>query len=398
MRDILDVDSSSASESSDDDILFDLNAPPRNVRQRTTNRSGRGNARGAPRGRGRGRGRGSTRQGSGRVQMGGFLNTEGTGIRGPNQAAALIGLIQLAGGHENGILATLGHSNRTDWIRQNIQSFFRSGGPLSCFHPVSEAVVMRHLRHAQAFARTIYERDHNNDPTGAGHEDIPQWVREFFLLFEAQQNQETATAAAARVRSERGRTVASIAGRQAPLGVRGGSEPAEVRTETSTNHGAPHMRARTIGGVNSERVNVGLVEGRDDNARRSPAPRQHTSNGTRRRNVHQAGFGAGENDPSTRFRHIQDGYASLNRLTDAIAHSFVTPIQETPRLSMLDLVRGYAETSRNLANTSNADEQNFYRAAQRAFHAQLQHQGGTAGGGNAEGGLGDESGGDMEGQ
>lgn len=46
-----------------------------------------------------------------RVQMGGFINGEGTGIRSAAHAAALIGVLQLARSAPGGIAASLGHSN-----------------------------------------------------------------------------------------------------------------------------------------------------------------------------------------------------------------------------------------------------------------------------------------------
>ena len=46
-----------------------------------------------------------------RVQMCGFINGEGTGIRSAAHAAALIGVLQLARSARGGIAASLGHSN-----------------------------------------------------------------------------------------------------------------------------------------------------------------------------------------------------------------------------------------------------------------------------------------------
>ena len=167
------------------------------------------------------------------------------------------------------------------------------------------------------------------------------------------------------------------------------------------------MRRQVIGDVNTERVNVMgadsnalLVEGRDDTARRSPAPQRNTNNGVRRRNVHVGGgFGAGQNDPGARFEHIVGGYESLNRLTDAISHSFVQQDQR----QIIDIVREFVEVSRNLAD-GQADQQDFYRQAQAALRAELDSNvcGGSNGGsgGIGEGrGSGDGGGGsDMGGE
>ncbi len=53
---------------------------------------------------------------------------------------------------------------------------------------------------------------------GAEHEDIPPWALQFFRFFESQQNLPSASAQAAEFRSERRSVVASLTGRQAPLG------------------------------------------------------------------------------------------------------------------------------------------------------------------------------------
>jgi hypothetical protein len=65
--------------------------------------------------------------------MGEFLNAKGMAICIAAHATALIGVIQLAHGHPDGIVAALGHNNRTTWIRQNLVPFFQNDGPLSMF-------------------------------------------------------------------------------------------------------------------------------------------------------------------------------------------------------------------------------------------------------------------------
>lgn len=246
--------------------------------------------------------------------------------------------------------------------------FFGPGGPLGGFRPVSPEVLQRHIRRAEVLARTIYDRDHSNG-AGEDHEDTPEWVQAFFCLFEALNNQETPNQRAANVRNERNSVAASIVGRQAPLGVGGGDGPVQLRNETSRNNGNPEMRRQVVGRVTVERVN--LQEGRDDSATRIPAPRNHTSNGTRRRNVHIAGFSPERNDPSARFNNIIGGYESMNRLTDAIAQSFVAPQQSEIRMrGIIDIVREFTEVA-NLLQNAPPEQHDFYRRAMSVLHNEM---------------------------
>ena len=133
-----------------------------------------------------------------RTTMGGFLNPGGTAIRSSEHATALIGLLQLAGGHPDGIVGSLGYGNRNQWLTTNTAVVFQDGGPLEAFTPVTQSVLQRHIRTAEQLAQSIFTRDHSNDTTGTAHEDIPLWVREFFRLFEAQRNVQNASAAGGR--------------------------------------------------------------------------------------------------------------------------------------------------------------------------------------------------------
>ncbi len=51
-------------------------------------------------------------------------------------------------------------------------------------------------------ARSFYDRDHSNEQSGAAHEDVPEWARHFFQLFQATGNQITNNAVAAATRNE----------------------------------------------------------------------------------------------------------------------------------------------------------------------------------------------------
>lgn len=291
--------------------------------------------------------------------FGGFLSVTGNDIRSPAHAAGLIALIQMASGNpEGGILGSLGYSNRTSWVTANLPALFhRGGGPLGSFQPVSAQVLLRHLRSTQLLAKTFYTHDPSNDQSGARHEDVPEWARCWFSFFEAKENRDTQGAREARVRAERNEVVASVAGRQAPLGVDASNQRAAVRTETNRNRGSAAMRMQVVGQVDAERVDAdeaddALAEGIDDDGQRNPAPRQRISNGTRRRNVHIGG------DLSSRYKGIRGSYESLNRLTDAIAQSFVVPQQER---ALMCIVHEYAEVSQ-LMTRADSD-------AQRAFYA-----------------------------
>ncbi len=59
-----------------------------------------------------------------RNMFGGFLDWSQTSIEYQLHSTVLIGVLQLAYGSKDGVLATLGHNNRTRWINQNIIEFF----------------------------------------------------------------------------------------------------------------------------------------------------------------------------------------------------------------------------------------------------------------------------------
>ncbi len=96
-----------------------------------------------------------------RIQLRGFVDAR-SNIRSPLHATALIGLLQVANGNENGVLASLGHSNRSTWMNQHINAFFEAGGPLDAFRQVSADVLQRHLKKAENRARAIYNTNHSN--------------------------------------------------------------------------------------------------------------------------------------------------------------------------------------------------------------------------------------------
>lgn len=120
---------------------------------------------------------------NGRVQMGGFVNQEGTDIRSRRHAAALIGVLQLARSGVGGIIGSLGHTNRNNWLNRNLPSpIFDDQGPCHGFIAIRGPTFARHLRAAQTLARTIINRYHSNEPTGAGGEAVPEWARQFIEM------------------------------------------------------------------------------------------------------------------------------------------------------------------------------------------------------------------------
>lgn len=115
--------------------------------------------------------------------------------------------------------------------------------------------------------------------------------------------------------------------------------------------------------MNTERTKVTdeedevMIEGCDDSVRRTAASRRRTS-GVRRRNVHVQNFAAGESDSSSWFMSIQEGYNSLNHLTDVITHSFATPhahatSKEAQRRTLVQIGRDITDVSGMLAGADN---------------------------------------------
>ena len=391
--------------SSDDDELFNIHHF-RNVSQRTSNNgSGRGSTAG---GRGSGGGRASTAGGrgggdggggrastaGGRGGGGGRASTaggrgsgdgggdaprqsrralgrfvDGHAIRSSAHAAGLIGLLQLASAEPGGMYAALGQNNRTIWIGSKIDALFRADGPLGSFVSVSTQVLMRHLKEAETAAKVFYRRHHSNDQSGASQEDIPEWAEKFFPLFNEAESQSSNNAQAAAARSEQRSVVASLVGRQAPLGVRNG--PTQLRTETTRNRGSRVMRQQVIGSVDAEIVyeegdeDEEAVEGRDDVAYPHVARRQRTTNGTRRRNTH-LDFSPDGNDPSSRYSEVARAYSSITVMSRSIARSMDGP----PR-SFADVARDYSAVSTLLQNATEAHERSHYTMALQGLDFEL---------------------------
>jgi hypothetical protein len=98
-----------------------------------------------------------------------FASNGRTGIRSANHAAGLIGLLQLAGAHSNGLIGTLGHNNRTTWFQDNIEAIFQAKGPLRMFNQISLMVLARHFSTASNQAKELYNCHHSNNQSGDAH-------------------------------------------------------------------------------------------------------------------------------------------------------------------------------------------------------------------------------------
>jgi len=311
--------------------------------------------------------------------MQGFVHGRNmSGIWSPAHGSALIGILQIAGAHENGILGSLGHGHRTAWITQNRSAFFRVGGPLAAYNELSATVLMRHLGDAESEARAIFDRSHSNDPTGAEQEDVPRWAQNFFRLFEAQDSHLSASAIANEVRRERGNVVRSIVGAQAPLGHRQGDGVAHLRNETSRSTGTTQQRQRSVGNVehvhrmNEGEMNNYLAEGADDEFNPRPAQRRRTAprDGRTRRIVD---FSADRNDPVSRFADIQYGFQSVGMLSNAIRQNMNAPLPE-PRRTGRDVANDYEHASAQYHNAViSGDEMDiqFWNARRTNLRAEL---------------------------
>lgn len=316
-----------------------------------------------------------------RVALGPFVHTNNgrTGIRSANHEAGLIGILQLAGAHEMGLISTLGHNNRLAWFQENTPVLFQADGPLGIFKVASPLVLLRHFAVAQGQAKDMFDRSHSTDQTGAAHEDVPPWAQHFFRYFEALQNVPSVSAQAAELRSERRSVVAGLMGRQAPLGNHTGHRPVQLRTETSPNFGTPRMRQRNMGNFNVEVVDDAmmnerileeefLVEGVDDSMEERPARRRRINSGVRRRNAN-IDFGAGRNDPAARFQHVTSAFSSLDALTNAVAQSFSAPPAVAPR-TLMDVVRDFAAATDMLVQAQERNDTvavNFYETIRQRF-------------------------------
>jgi hypothetical protein len=129
-------------------------------------------------------------------------------------------------------MGSIANNGRTAWFASNADVLFQDDGPLGSFNPIHPMILMRHFGAAQRQAREFFTQQHSSEQSGTGEEEIPAWVRQFFWYFEALESNPTASAQAAEIATDRRNVVASVMGRQAPLGHHQGNDPVQLRTET----------------------------------------------------------------------------------------------------------------------------------------------------------------------
>jgi hypothetical protein len=316
-----------------------------------------------------------------RILLGPFIKTINgrTGISSANHAAGIIGILQLASGHENGFLGSLGQNSRLAWFQENIEAIFQTGGPLGMFKVVTAPVLARHFGNAQSHAKEFFDRYHSADQSGASHEDVPPWVQHFFRMFETLQNITSASSQAAATRNERRSVVAGVMGRQATLGSHPGNRTVPIRTETARNAGTPRQRQMHMGNFNvevlgdetmNERLleDEFLVEGLDDVMEERPARRRRYNSGVRRRNAN-IDFGPGRNDPAARFQHVTSAFSLLDALTNAVAQSFSAPAAVAPR-TLMDVAMDFDRATEMLFRARERNDTiavNFYEALRQDY-------------------------------
>ena len=309
------------------------------------------------------------------------ITSDGLSVRPGRHEQSLVALLQLAAssGHNassnssgSGIIVTLGHGNRTEWLRNNIDAIFRDDGPLGGFNSVRPQRLLKYLKQAETCAKLHYSRDHSNDETGENQEDVPAWTELFFQLFDASSNQEAPRVRAARLRREQRAVSRSLIGASAPLGY-DEEGPAPLREETSPNDAPPQRRQRTLDSV--------TVEGVNDIGHWQEAP-VRGGNYTSRRNVHRGDFASTNNDPSTRFTDIRASYTALRECTIMLNES-LNAAPAPPARSRMDIVREHAETERYLREAAPESEA-FYNAALSELREEMGRISGAADSGEME--------------
>mmetsp|Transcript_4801 Transcript_4801/g.10620 ORF Transcript_4801/g.10620 Transcript_4801/m.10620 type:complete len:450 (-) Transcript_4801:174-1523(-) len=159
-------------------------------------------------------------------------------VRSPAHETGLVGILQLARGHPDGIYGALGHGNRKIWVSSNLDALFADNGPLRAFVPCTVESMMAHIRRAQEVALII---SRTQDPLGSAQRTLPQWVR-LFQQLELQQENPLA-------RPSSSPQTSSPTNPQIPPRYQG-DDPANLRTETPHNFWAPHMVQQVMASMN----------------------------------------------------------------------------------------------------------------------------------------------------
>lgn len=258
----------------------------------------------------------------------------------PQREQVWLNLARSFATHQDGLNGSIGNGNRTEYFRGNTAALFSAAGPLGAFRPIAHGRLQRYVSQVITAARRIFNQDHSN---GAGdeHEDIPEWARVLFPLFDGNSQRDNA-------RREQQAIVRGVLGAQAPLGVRGNNNaaPVQLRNERSNNNGDAQLRQRVVGNVNIQHQQV---EGRDDAANRRPLDNRRRIAGNRRnrvrhRNIHLNGHGEDDVDNDYAGRRSDDiryGLQSMRMLVDGIYHGMV----EQPRRTVLEVYNDISRLS-----------------------------------------------------
>eukprot|EP00577_Skeletonema_sp_RCC1716_P007116 CAMPEP_0113419074 /NCGR_PEP_ID=MMETSP0013_2-20120614/26567_1 /TAXON_ID=2843 ORGANISM="Skeletonema costatum, Strain 1716" /NCGR_SAMPLE_ID=MMETSP0013_2 /ASSEMBLY_ACC=CAM_ASM_000158 /LENGTH=560 /DNA_ID=CAMNT_0000306395 /DNA_START=224 /DNA_END=1906 /DNA_ORIENTATION=+ /assembly_acc=CAM_ASM_000158 len=192
-----------------------------------------------------------------RMVMGVFLQ-DGQ-MRTARHNVAWMSFIQTAGNHEEGIVGALGRGRRGPFFNAQTTALFSATGPFARFRPVRPDALQAKVGQVITAARGIYNQGHSNGD-GADFEDIPEWARIIFPLFDGNSLRDAA-------RRDHQAIVRAVGGAQAPLGrVQGNNDaPVQLRNERSRNDGDAELRQRVVGNVDIQREQV---EGRGDQANR----------------------------------------------------------------------------------------------------------------------------------
>jgi hypothetical protein len=91
------------------------------------------------------------------VQLSGFLDYTRTEICSPDCAMALIGILQMADGHTDGILMALGHSWYTAWFNTNDSAFFCEDCPFWGSYKSFLMFLLHHFHDTQPLAQIGFQ-------------------------------------------------------------------------------------------------------------------------------------------------------------------------------------------------------------------------------------------------
>lgn len=233
--------------------------------------------------------------------------------------------IQTASNGEGGLRARIGQGRRRRYFEENNDQLYSSTGPFASFELISAARTQRAVGQVITAARRYFNQDHSN-ADGAAHEDIPEWARIVFPLFDGNTQRDQA-------RRDHQAVVRGLIGAQGPIGEDGDNNRRRVqlRDETSRNNGDPALRQQLVG--HAIEWDGMLIEGRDDNSNPRPQaqgqgqrrPRNHGRN--HHRNAHLEDYNLhqrADNDYAGRHDDdIQRGFRSLGKLVDGINEAIV---------------------------------------------------------------------------